>query len=850
MYYLRFILIFILLIECLGTEGNAQCLTGHEQDQWYITGNGILDFRLTPPKVTGSTMFSSYELTAQWCDNQGNILLYTNGYRIFNKKDQTLPNGKISSGFSASSTHGLILPRPGSDSLFDVFIPESTDSHDSLKTLWHVVVDLSLDGGLGAVVGQQEAIYKGTSERVAATQHCNGSDWWVIGRAADNNRFISWQLSPSGLGVPIYSDVGNSTSPYNPTLGCSASTGQMTFSPDGNRLAIIYPQSNCQNDSIALNILPFDNGSGMFSVPTFTLVSKGGGAGIQYSPDGTKLYFNWINLSAVKPRLYQQDLLDPASPPVRVLPQYPPGETINIGGRMATGPDGRIYVSDYPKEWYHVIPDPNEKAPACGFLWKGLDLSPATGGYGMPTIPAGYWRPNAPWLSGQRRARSCEQWTYTVSHTCAPGTYTEWAYHGANTVTFSDQDSLVLDFHTPGRDTLIATRFSLCDTVSDTLVIVVDDPFTKAWDLEESTLCAGASTRLFTASLPLRELNGTPFTSDTLTLGPFAADSCFALRLSDGVCDTTVTLCLTVLPAIQTTDTLTLCPGVVVPVHGQPVSQPGVYPLVLPGQNGCDSTSVITVIRGDVPQVETDVISSLCPDDDDGEITLIGDPALTWTWADGSTDPQRGHMAPGVYSVTVSGVGQCDTILEFTLPVPEDLSLILPGSVSIHAGASTTLVPQVNGIAPLTWAWLPVNGLSCTDCERPVASPTATTTYTLTLTDSRGCTASAQVTVIVDRPVTGIYFPTAFSPNADGINDTWSVLAGEDVAGIELLEIFDRWGGLLHRCADLPLDHPHCAWDGTSNGQHVDPGMYLWQARILLTDGTVVQRQGEVEVVK
>ena len=136
------------------------------------------------------------------------------------------------------------------------------------------------------------------------------------------------------------------------------------------------------------------------------------------------------------------------------------------------------------------------------------------------------------------------------------------------------------------------------------------------------------------------------------------------------------------------------------------------------------------------------------------------------------------------------------------------------------------------------------------DCERPEASPTATTTYTLTLTDSRGCTVSAQVTVIVDRPVTGIFFPTAFSPNADGINDTWSVLAGEDVAGMELLEIFDRWGGLLHRCADLPLDHPHCAWDGKSNGQHVDPGMYLWQARILLIDGTVVQRQGEVEVVR
>ena len=615
MYSLRFILIFILLVECLGTEGNAQCLTGHEQDQWYIQGQGILDFNESPPKTIYQTQFWSYELSTGWCSANGELLLYTNGAHIYNRNQTILPKGKIFIANASSTTHGLILPRPGSDSLFDVFIPESYDSHDSLKTLWHILVDLSLDGGLGDVVSVQP-LYKGTSERVAAIHQCNGQDWWLVCRAADGNRFITWPITQSGIGTQIISDVGHSTI-NNSDSQCSSSAGQMRFSPDGRYLAIMYESAICNDDSIFIQVLTFDSNVGKFGSKHWSFIHFGTGYGVEFSPDITNVYFS--NNPKGGKEIYQVDLLSPNPLPVLISPPSNfPVQYINIGGGMATGPDGRIYVSDYPNTWLHVIEAPNETGPACNFLWKGLDISPGESGLGMPSMPAGYWRPHAPWLSGQRRARTCEQWTYTVSHTCAPGTWTEWAYHGANTVAFSDQDSLVLDFHTPGLDTLIATRFSPCDTVSDTLIIVVDDPFTAAWALEESTLCSGAFTRLFTAALPLRELNGIPFVTDTITLGPFAADSCFALRLSDGVCDTTVTLCLTVLPAIQTADTLTLCPGMVVPVHSQPVSQPGVYPLVLPGENGCDSTSVITVIRGDVPQVEADVISPLCPGDDDG----------------------------------------------------------------------------------------------------------------------------------------------------------------------------------------------------------------------------------------
>lgn len=53
-----------------------------------------------------------------------------------------------------------------------------------------------------------------------------------------------------------------------------------------------------------------------------------------------------------------------------------------------------------------------------------------------------------------------------------------------------------------------------------------------------------------------------------------------------------------------------------------------------------------------------------------------------------------------------------------------------------------------------------------------------------------------------------VYFPTAFSPNGDGINDGYRPLAGDDVEMLELW-IFDRWGGMRYHSTD-----PQAAWDG------------------------------------
>jgi hypothetical protein len=137
--------------------------------------------------------------------------------RVYNRNHQLMSKGNLRIANAGSSTHGIILPRPGSDSLYYVIAPESNDSHDDAKTLYYAVVDMSLDGGLGGLVGAS-SIYPDTipllrmsSERVAAVKHCNGRDWWLLGRSADSNTWYAWPITPDGIQPPVISEVGFQT---------------------------------------------------------------------------------------------------------------------------------------------------------------------------------------------------------------------------------------------------------------------------------------------------------------------------------------------------------------------------------------------------------------------------------------------------------------------------------------------------------------------------------------------------------------------------------------------------------------------------------------------------------------
>lgn len=97
--------------------------------------------------------------------------------------------------------------------------------------------------------------------------------------------------------------------------------------------------------------------------------------------------------------------------------------------------------------------------------------------------------------------------------------------------------------------------------------------------------------------------------------------------------------------------------------------------------------------------------------------------------------------------------------------------------------------------------------------------------YEVTLVAHSDLDCNDTITKIVEvAPEVALYVPNSFTPDNDGINDTWRPhIEGINVQDFNLL-VFNRWGEIMWESKD-----PEASWDGTYGGRKVKPGTYIWK---------------------
>ena len=267
------------------------------------------------------------------------------------------------------------------------------------------------------------------------------------------------------------------------------------------------------------------------------------------------------------------------------------------------------------------------------------------------------------------------------------------------------------------------------------------------------------------------------------------------------------------------------------------------YEVTVDNGNGCSATESIVITVTDPISSNASIIDASCGEQN-GSIELSvsgGSGNYTYDWSPlAETSNILSGVSDGNYSVIITDDIGCSINESFTVNDSGPLNVtITPSSATIQNGSTVNI--EVTG--GNSYSWSPATGLSCSNCPNPTASPTETTTYTVTVSDDNGCETTVEVTVIVESACVDIFVPTIFSPNNDGNNDILCVY-GSCISTINF-EVFNRWGEKVFETTD-----PEACWNGTQNNKELNSGVYIYKVVVLLTDGNEIVQSGNVTLVR
>ncbi len=228
--------------------------------------------------------------------------------------------------------------------------------------------------------------------------------------------------------------------------------------------------------------------------------------------------------------------------------------------------------------------------------------------------------------------------------------------------------------------------------------------------------------------------------------------------------------------------------------------------------------------------------------------SFIWAPAYNLT--NGTTlQPSAKPLFTTAYILTVMDTLGCpkpfrDTVVVAVLP---RIVLFAGNDTSVVVGEPLQLYASSADSASLSYSWVPASWLNNASVDNPVAifsSSIDSITYTVTATNSIGCSAKDNIKVVVYKTTPDIFMPTAFTPNADGKNDVIRpILVG--ISTLNYFRVFNRWGQMVFSTTQNAK-----GWDGTIGGKIQDPGAYVYVVQAKDYTGKTIFKKGSFVLIK
>ncbi|MEO6302062.1 MAG: PKD domain-containing protein, partial [Bacteroidia bacterium] len=398
----------VLLITIITNVSFAQ----NETKKWYFGAQAGLDFVPASPAILTNGVINTLEGCASIADNTGALLFYTDGITIWNKLHLVMANGNGLFGNSSSTQSGIIVKQPGNTNIYFVFTVDAQAAPNGLR---YSTVDMNLAAGNGSVTVKNILLQTPSTEKITAVRHCNGVDVWVVSHDWLSNNFRCFLVTAAGVGAAVNTAIGTV---HN---GSNANTlGYLKCSPNGRKLGLAIHDAPFNS----FELYDFNNSTGAVSNPLILGNTFNWAYGVEFSPDGTKLYGTTYGAGY---RLFQWDVCAPTNAAI-LASQLLVATTPVFPFALQLAANGKIYLSRYQTTTCGVINNPNTLGLGCNYVDLGQSTAPRLNQAGFPNFITSYLKvPPPPFTYTVNSAVSCLTASFTPPPTptinCASAGY-------------------------------------------------------------------------------------------------------------------------------------------------------------------------------------------------------------------------------------------------------------------------------------------------------------------------------------------------------------------------------------------------------------------------------------------
>lgn len=352
----------------------TNCFSQGETNFWYFGFNAGLDFNSGSPIVINDGKLYTEEGATVISSPFGELIFYTDGVTVYDKNHAIMPNGTGLGGHSSSTQSALVIPKPGSSTIYYLFTTANLSG-----PLTYSEIDLSLNGGLGEVTLKNAPLLGTSAEKITAVRDGQGG-FWVCAHGfsgmfdTTGENFYSFSVTADGVDTtPVVSTVGA-------TVGglLQRAIGYMKFSPDGKYLV-------SASNRLMTEIFNFDKATGIISNPK-TISTKQGAYGVEFSPSGRVLY---LTVGEGDPtQLYQYDMTATDIAATGQMIYDNPGQLLYA---LQLASDFKIYMAVKGTPYLNVINNPEVLGTGCNFMENVVNVSPGMVMMGLPQFIQSYF---------------------------------------------------------------------------------------------------------------------------------------------------------------------------------------------------------------------------------------------------------------------------------------------------------------------------------------------------------------------------------------------------------------------------------------------------------------------------